>query len=353
MISSNQKKLNRKEKEFPSQLRFDLANKDWVVVATARAKRPKTFYFPKRKIIKADRKNCPFRHLTLRDNILTLFSHGKRVSLKNLDKLPNNWTTLSMSNKYPAFLPHDRLERKKEGNLYEVMDSVGFSEVVITRSHTKPWAKLKISHIKEVLDVFQIRYKSLMSHRLVNYISIFQNHGPEAGASLSHPHSQIMAIPVIDADLRRALNNSKNYFKRTGRCLYCTMNGFEEKHRERLIFENKNFLALCPFASKAAFEVIISPKKHLSYFERITEEQKWQLAEAFKVVLSKLYKGLNNPPYNFYLRTAPCDGRNYDYYHWHWTIIPRTSIWAGFEMGAKIEISTIKPEEAAAYLRKQ
>lgn len=347
------KKNSKNKKEFPSQLRFDLANKDWVVVSTIRAKRPHLFSSPKAKEIKSDKKKCPFCHLTMEDHILSVFSHGKNISLAGLSRLPKNWTTLSMENKYPAFLPHNTLERKKKGNLYEVMDSVGFSEVVITKNHNKPWAKLEVSHIKEVLDLFQIRYKALMNQPLVNYISIFQNHGPEAGASLSHPHSQIMAIPVIDADLKRALENSKEYFKRTGECLHCAMNKFEKKDKERIVFENKDFIALCPFASKAAFEVIISPKKHLSYFERITEDQKWQLAEAFKAVLGKLYKGLHDPSYNFYLRTAPCDGKNYDYYHWHWTIIPRTSIWAGFELGAKMEISTIKPEDAAAYLRKQ
>jgi len=347
------RKNQKNKKEFPSHLRFDITNEDWVVIAPGRSKRPRSFHSSHRKIVKSDKKKCPFCHLTIKDNIISVFSHNKRIDLKGLKKLPRDWTTLCLPNKYPAFFPYDKLERKKIGNLYEIMNSVGSSEVVVTRSHTKPWAKLKISHIKEVLDIFQLRYKDLMSHPLINYISIFQNHGLEAGASLSHPHSQIVAIPLVDADLKRALKNSERYFKKRGKFLYDEMNRFEQVHRERLVFENKGFLAFCPFASKSAFEVIISPKKSLPYFERITEKEKWQLAEAFKVVLNKLYKGLNDPPYNFYLRTAPCDGKNYDYYHWHWTIVPRTSIWAGFELGAKMEISTVKPEDAAAYLRKQ
>ena len=131
------------------------------------------------------------------------------------------------------------------------------------------------------------------------------------------------------------------------------MNDWERKKKTRVIFENFGFLVLCPFASKSAFQVIISPKKHLPYFEKITKKEKWQLAEAFQVALKKLYKALNNPAYNFYLHTAPCDKRNYDHYHWHWTILPKTSIWAGFEIGTMMEISTIEPEKAAEYLRKQ
>ncbi|KKQ96740.1 MAG: Galactose-1-phosphate uridylyltransferase [Parcubacteria group bacterium GW2011_GWC2_39_11] len=131
------------------------------------------------------------------------------------------------------------------------------------------------------------------------------------------------------------------------------MNSWEIKNRERVVFENKEFMAVCPFASKMAFQVIISPKKHLSMFEEITEEEKLQLAEAFQIILGKIYKGLNDPPYNFYLHSAPCDGKDHSYYHWHWTILPKTSIWAGFEIGARMEISTIEPERAAEYLREQ
>jgi len=192
-----------------------------------------------------------------------------------------------------------------------------------------------------------------MKKPFVNYISIFHNHGPEAGASQPHPHSQIITTPLIDIDLEKALLNSQRHFKKKKGCVYCRMTKWEMKVKKRVVFENESFLAVCPFASKAAFEVIISPKKHLPYFERITEKEKCQLAEALKTVLNKLYKALNNPSYNFYLKTSPCDGENYDFYHWHFTILPKTGIWAGFEIGTRMEISTIEPEKAAEYLRKQ
>ena len=121
----------------------------------------------------------------------------------------------------------------------------------------------------------------------------------------------------------------------------------------KIIFENKDFLVICPFASKAAFQVIVTPKKHYPYFERISDDKKFNLAEAFQAAMKKLYKGLSGPAYNFYLHTAPCDGKEYPYYHWHWTILPKTAIWAGFELGVRMEISTIAPEKAAEYLRKQ
>ena len=131
------------------------------------------------------------------------------------------------------------------------------------------------------------------------------------------------------------------------------MNAWERKVKKRIIFENKYFLAICPFASKSAFEVIVSPKAHSSYFEEVSEEEKWYLAEAFGASFRALYKGLSDPAYNFYLHTAPCDGKKYPHYHWHWTILPKTAISAGFEIGTRIEISTIEPEKATKYLIEQ
>ena len=102
-----------------------------------------------------------------------------------------------------------------------------------------------------------------------------------------------------------------------------------------------------------AFCVRIYPKQHLSYFERLNEEQRVTLSEVFRATMSKLRKALGDPAYNFFLKTSPCDGKDHSHYHWHFEILPRTSIQAGFEFGAGIEISTIEPEKAAEYLRKQ
>lgn len=344
--------MRKNEKtKFPSELRFDLVSKDWVVIATGRAKRPESFRKEKKFQIKMTEKDCPFCNIESQEPPVLIYSHGKKISLS--EKIPENWTTIVIPNKFPAFLPYPKLEKEIEGNLYQKMNAVGFCELVITRDHEKSLALLPLENVKEVFDAYQERYLSLMKKIFVNYISIFHNHGPEAGASQPHPHSQIITTPLIDVDLKKALFNSKRFYKKTGKCLYCQMNKWEMKTKKRIVFENKDFLALCPFASKSAFQVIISPKKHLPYFEKITEKEKWNLVEAFQVVLKKIYKALNDPAYNFYLHTSPCDNKKYPYYHWHWTILPHTGIWAGFEIGTRIEISTIEPEKAAEYLKNQ
>ncbi len=329
-------KRRKTKLKFPSELRFDLISKDWVVIATGRARRPETFKKEKKKAEEIPQEKCPFCKIKGQEKPVLVY--------------PN---TIVIPNKYPAFIPYPKLEERREGEFYEKINAAGFHEVVITRDHKKSLGQLSTKEVKEVFDAYQKRYLDLMNKNFVNYISIFHNHGKEAGASIAHPHSQIITTPLIDVDLKRALLNSESYYKNTGKCIYCQMNEWERKVKKRIVFENKEFLVVCPFASKSAFQVIISPKKHLSYFEKITEKEKQQLAEAFQKTLKKLYQGLADPAYNFYLHTAPCDGKDYPFYHWHWTILPKTATWAGFELGARMEISTIEPEKAAAYLRKQ
>jgi len=336
----------KKKEKFPSELRLDVNSKSWVVIATGRARRPETFK-NKKKTSVPPKENCPFCSIEKEQKAILVYSKGKKNQ-----KDSKNWTTMVVPNKYPAFIRGKNLNRKKENGLFERMNAIGSHEVVITRDHRKSIALLSESHVKELIDVYTDRFRDLMKEDLISYVAIFHNHGAEAGASLYHPHSQIIGIPLIDSDLEGALQRAEEYAK-TKECVYCKMNAWEIKQKKRIVYENKDFIAVCPFASKAAFQVIISPKKHLPFFGEITEREKAGLANIFKVVLNKLYKALGDPPYNFYLHSAPSDKKDHSYYHWHWTILPKTSIWAGFELGFGIEISTIEPEKAAQYLRKQ
>ncbi|HCM36853.1 MAG: hypothetical protein A3J30_02370 [Candidatus Wildermuthbacteria bacterium RIFCSPLOWO2_02_FULL_47_9c] len=349
-------------KKFPSELRYDVVSKDWVVIATGRAKRPEDFRQRRRKV-EEPRSQCPFCQLSKQGTPTLIFVKGKRHSFlparaggpaqAGNHGVPKGWTTASLPNKFPAFIPSLKLQRREEGELYHILNAVGFHEVVVTRSHTRQVGQFSVSQTKELIDVFQERYLVLMKEKFVRNIAIFQNHGVEAGASLAHPHSQIITTPLIDPDLRNALLTSERFFRKHKKCIYCVMGEWELRSKKRIVFENDDFLVLCPFASKAAFEIIISPKKHLPQFEQITEKEKLGLAEAFKIALSKLRRALADPAYNFYLHTAPIDGKKYDFYHWHWTILPKTATWAGFEIGTGMEISTIEPERAAEFLRKQ
>jgi len=342
-----------KKKDFPSELRFNVASQDWVVIATGRAKRPDTFKKEAKKIERTKPEDCPFCNIKSQDKPTLIFAEGKQIKADNWDNLPENWTTVSFRNKFPAFSPKSELKEKTIGGLYKKMNAVGVHEVVVTRDHDQPMGNLAIERIEELIEVYYLRYKDLASKDFVKYIAIFQNHGPEAGASVYHPHSQIISTPLIDTDLKTALLSSKKYYQEKKKCVYCEMGKWELRKKKRIVFENKDFFVLCPFASKTAFEMIISPKKHSAYFQDISKKERKSLAECFKNALGKLYRGLGNPAYNFYLHSAPCDKKDYSFYHWHWTILPKTAVHAGFELGAEMEISVIEPEKAADYLRKQ
>lgn len=343
-----------KKKKFPSELRFDTASKDWVVIATGRAKRPDMFKEEAEEIERTPPEECPFCDINSQERATLVFAEGKRLNVTKGKNIPENWTTVSFPNKYPAFIPDGTLDERRENGLYKKMNAIGFHEVVVTRDHDKPMGMLSQEEVEELIEVYYLRYIDLISNPKVNYVAIFQNHGPKAGASIYHPHSQIITTPLIDTDLRTALINSENYYEENrGKCVYCEMMRLETKAQERIVYENEDFLVICPFASKAAFQTIISPKRHSPYFQEVTKKERKTLAEAFRVALKKIYKGLGNPSYNFYLHSAPCDDKNYPYYHWHWTILPKTATLAGFELGAEMEISVIEPERAAEYLKKQ
>ncbi len=324
-----------------SELRQDLVSGAWVVIATGRSKRPDDF---KSKIIKTpnDKQgDCLFCDLSKQAKPILIY-----------EKSDGDWTVAVVPNKYPAFDYSKKLDRRTEGP-FSIVSGVGYHEVIITRDHTKHIALMSTGQVMELVNAYQERYLNLMNKRFVDYITIFHNHGRAAGASVDHPHSQLIAMPIIDPDVRRSLDGSEAYWRRNKKCVHCVIIDWEKESRKRIVFENKDFIAFCPFASRIAFSARIYPKFHAPYFERITPASKIQLAEALKTVLAKINIGLDNPAYNFFLHTAPCDGKDYPHYHWHFEIMPKTSIWAGFELGTGIEISTIEPEKAAEFLREQ
>lgn len=337
--------MKDKKQKFPSELRLDPVSHDWILIATGRARRPETFQKEKRSS-EDSAAACPFEELDEQEKPTAVFLDGKRVEQGSA------WSIIAIPNKYPAFSPIVSPSTRIVGP-YQIMDGVGFHEVIITKDHKKDIPQFTQAQVKELIDAYQARYLALMPEESVNYIAIFKNKGERAGATIAHPHSQLIATPVIAADIQRSLRGSKQHFDRYERCVHCDMIQWDLQENQRIIFENDSFVALCPFASRVAFEVRIYPKAHLSYFEEITEEQKEHFAEALSVATQKLFKGLNDPDYNYFIHTAPVDGGKHRYYHWHLEIMPKTSTWAGFEISTGIEISTIEPEEAAAFLKKQ
>lgn len=335
-----------------SELRQDLVTGDWVVVSSARAGRPRAVLaLPRER--RAVRATCPFERL-LPEAILVYDRAGERFRLTRKDRayLERQWWLEVLPNKYPAF-GRGVCRRKRKVGPYRWAEGVGFHEVVVTRDHDRSIAAMAPEEVAILLRAYRQRYVALKDENCVEYISIFHNHGRAAGATIAHPHSQIIAIPVIPPDVGRSLDGSAEYYRRHRRCVHCTMLAFERRDGRRVVYQNRDFIVICPFVSRSAFEVRIFPQRHQPEFERLDDSQTAAAADALRVTLAKLGRALADPAYNFFIHTAPtADGRRAPYYHWHIEIVPKTAVWAGFEIGTGIEISTIAPETAAEFLRK-
>jgi len=351
-LSKFNKKRIRPGFENVSELRQDLVSGDWVLIATGRGKRPHAFIKEKRLEFEQPISQCPFENpqVTGHGEPLLIYYEEKKHCVKAAKKLVKEWSLQVIKNKYPALGPGDCSKTHQEGP-YTLMDGAGFHEIIITRDHYKHIHSLPIEKVEEIIRAYQERYLALMEHLCVNYVSIFHNHGREAGASIPHPHSQLIAVPVIPSDVNRSLKGAKKYREEHKRCVHCVMLKWEKEER-RSIFQNEYFIVYAPFVPRTAFELRVYPRRHKSNFEKINKTERKYLAEALWQALHRLHKGLKDPVYNFFIHTAPCDGKDYGFYHWHIEILPKTAIWAGFELSTGIEISTIEPEEVAKFLRK-
>lgn len=325
-----------------SELRQDLVTGDWVVIATSRTKRPDDFVSHKREVIEDDsEKDCVFCHPE---------ETGQEEDMLIYNTEKSDWSLRVFPNKFPAFQRMGEIKHFEKGPHFG-MDGVGYHEIIVPRDHKKQIAQMNEMEVAEILDAYQERYIDLMNKKSVNYIEIFHNHGREAGATATHPHSQLVAIPVISPYVKLELDGAEEYWKANKDCVFCAIAEWEAEKQDRVIFENEEFIAFCPFASRAAFETWVMSKKHKPYFERISDKEKIKGAEALQMAIGKIYKALDDPAYNFYIHTSPCDGKDYPHYHWHIEILPRTSVWAGFELSTGIEVSSIEPEKAAEFLR--
>lgn len=328
----------------PSELRQDIVSGDWVAIATARARRPHAFLEKDRARFSQPKSACPFE--TLHADFLLVYARDGSAANSTA------WWVQAIPNKYPAFGTGQCAVFYNIGP-YQWTPGVGFHEVVVTRDHTRSIAAMSHDEVRQIIRVYQERAAAMHSDPCVKYISIFHNHGRAAGASISHPHSQMIALPVIPPDVMRSIRGSSEYLRMHHACAHCVMIGYERESGTRIIYENDHCVVIAPYASKTAFEMRIFPKKHHARFEEIILDEDASLADALRVSLAKLSKGLGNPDYNFFIHTAPvAPAKEVSHYHWHLEIVPKTAIWAGFEIGTGIEISTITPEATAHFLRK-
>ena len=325
------------------QLRQNIITRDWVVIATERAKRPDQFACEPQveQASSAHDAGCPFCP-----------GNEKMANHEWFHVMHNGaWKIRVIPNKFPAVTPIGDVTRKVDG-IHRSMDAVGFHDVVIEHpTHNFTLIDMTEEEVANILSAYKQRYQKLNNDKRIESIIIFRNHGKSAGTSLVHPHSQIVAMPVVPYQLRTRIDIARNFYDDHGECIFCRTLKDELAAQERIVYETKHFVAFIPYAALSPFHLWIFPKRHEASFEEIREEEISDLAHNLQTILRKLSKGLNNPDYNYTIRSIPVHEHNSDYFHWYLAIVPRVAIAAGFELGSGTFISTAIPEESAEFLR--
>ena len=327
------------------ELRKDPISRRWVIISTERAARPTDFKHES--VAPNDIDRCPFCEGRESQTPPELFAYRRPGTGRDTP----GWRVRVVSNKFPALRIEGHTDRARVG-IYTRMDGVGAHEVIVeTTEHHSHLGLLPVDHVADVIRAYLQRYRDLRNDPRFEYALLFRNHGRTAGASLSHPHSQLIALPVVPNRAAHELDAAVRYFGKQGQCIYCALLAQEREARERVVWQNEHFIALEPYASRFPFETWILPKAHQADFGALRPELEQPMAQALRETLYRLHTCLSNPPYNFIIHTIPYREEAEHAYHWHLEIIPRLTQVAGFEWGSGFYINTVAPENAARYLR--
>lgn len=330
------------------ELRYHITSGDWVLISPKRKSKAKPDNFEKkekRKII--SKIGCPFEDPQKFGNSSPSFWYpGKTYS--------KNWKIQILENKFPA-LSHpvkDAHSKRENIGVYIKASGIGFHDLLITRNHFDNFADLDGNLSFNVLKLISKKITQVSKDGCIKYVSVFQNWGPTAGASIFHPHYQIISLPIIPNDVSRSLSFSEKYYKENQKCIHCQIIKDELKFKERIVYQDKDIIAFCPFASKEPYQVNIFPKKHLPFFEDSPDAILKRISNALKIVLLSIKKNVSDPDYNWFIHTGPITEKNkHQHYHWHIEVVPKSNISGGFELGTGIEVNAVPPEDAAKELR--
>ncbi len=339
-----------------NELRKDYLLDRWVVIATERARRPTDFSKPKMESAKPAL--CPLcagnEHMTPPAVLVYLPSEAGSVrkTEEEGDFRRKNWVLRTIPNLYPAFAPpKDPADADHVMSNLSFGNAIGAHEVIVeSPNHSDHPADADLSQLTYVVNAYKDRLNELSQKSYVKYVQIFRNYGLEAGASLSHAHSQIIATPFVPTIVAAELAASKTYYNQHGNCIFCDLIK-QESQSPRAILDNAHFAVFAPYASVNPMEFWILPKRHTSNILSLTNEETEGFVQTLKTTLKALKDLVNDPSYNYGIHLS-IDKEAENYYHWHVEIYPHLAIWAGFEKSTGVYINTVAPETAAAELKK-
>lgn len=339
-----------------NELRKDYLLNRWAVIATERGRRPTDFAKPKTENGKSA--VCPMcvgNESMTPPAVLLYLREGddlRKAQDPTVGERPRNWLVRVIPNLFPAFSAPKQPEDAAHIAKSECFGhAVGHHEVIVeSPNHEEDPADAGLAQLELVIRAYVDRLKELSSKPYVKYVSIFRNHGQQAGASLSHAHSQVIATPFVPPMIQEELDASRKFYSEHGECVFCDILK-REMQGPRLVSDSADFAVFAPYASITPMEFWIIPKKHAASILSLGDGEVAALAKTLRASLKALKDLVNDPPYNYGFHLA-LDKDAGDCYHWHLEVYPKLSIWAGFEISTGIYINTVTPETAAESLRK-
>jgi len=338
-----------------TELRRDFLSGRWVLIAPDRSKRPSDYRSARTADPDASRETCPFCSGREKE------TPPEVAAVRDPESAPDSagWRVRVVPNKFPALIrPAEPSFPPPEDEKEGLRPGFGVHEVVVDGpEHDREWPDLPENHLRDVLAVFRDRLRAIEKEPSVRYIQVFKNRGGDAGASLRHPHTQILAVPVVPGQVRDEIAAQERYGKSTGACYSCRLLEDEESG-PRLVHASREFVALAPFASRFSYEIHVRPRRHAALFSDVSDEELAPLARMMGDVLRRLQAIAGDPAYHLILRQAPSPRPgdssvlpDSPFVHWRFEILPVFGAVAGFEWGTGFFINPVVPESAAAALR--
>ncbi len=324
------------------EIRQNKITQQWVIYAPGRGDRPKDFRSDE------DRESLPVYDDTCP------FCPGNEHMLPDIiteNGGPDGWQVRVVPNKYPVLTPEGDTERRPQG-IYLSMPGYGRHEVIIEgQRHNCDLADMSTDAVGRVIEMYHQRTIDVMRVHGNMMCLIFRNHGPHAGTSLQHPHSQLVVTGIVPHYVRWREEQARHYYDEWGRSVFADILTFELRHQQRVILENESFVSFVPFAAEVPFEIWIMPKRQQADFGSISDAEKGDLAAILRAVLIRLRDKLDDPDYNYIFNSAARYETDAPHLLWYLQIRPRLTRRAGFEIGSGISVNPSIPEEDALILK--
>ena len=317
-------------------LRLDPLSGRWVAISTDRANTSQ--FLPTREHgLDENRETCPFCPGNEEATPPALESYNS----------DGRWLVRVISNRFPAFSGDGPFVVQHHGPVFIDAPANGIHEVLIlSPSHDMTWADFSIIQTRLVMSTIRDRIEEHQNTPGLRYSQAIVNSGREAGASIYHPHGQLMGIPIVPREL---IEEQGNFSRFSGGCLLCVAMGTEESAKERLLQATDATVTIAPYWSGSPYELLIIPRAHEGHLERSDEDTLTSIGVAIRDALKALRAHLGNVAYNVVFHSAPY--RSTSPFHWHVHILPKLTTPAGFELGTGLYINVVSPEEAAKNLR--